>query len=216
MNKQTNYNHPILAKEGLPFIIAAIIVTIIAIKLNMFFAIIMILLTIFIIQFFRDPKRMITNQTDVIIAPADGKVICIEKAYDEYQKVEALKISIFMNVFNVHSNRSPANGVVVDTQYFKGSFVNADFDKASVENERNAVILQLENTDKITFVQVAGLIARRILCHTQKGAILTAGCRYGFIRFGSRVDLYLPLTYQPVVSIGDKVSAATSIIAKIR
>ena len=120
-----------------------------------------------------------------------------------------------MNVFNVHSNRSPVNGEVIDLQYYRGKFVNADFDKASTENERNAMILKLATGCKITVVQVAGLIARRILCYTRVGDHLKLGQRYGFIRFGSRLDIYLPINAKLLVSIGQKVSATETILAKL-
>jgi phosphatidylserine decarboxylase len=120
-----------------------------------------------------------------------------------------------MNVFNVHSNRSPADGTIQKVQYFPGKFVNADLDKASTENERNAIVLNTADGHTVTFVQVAGLIARRILCYVKAGDALTRGQRYGFIRFGSRVDVYLPLTANVKVSIGDKVSATSTILAQL-
>jgi phosphatidylserine decarboxylase len=120
-----------------------------------------------------------------------------------------------MNVFNVHSNRSPVDGTIQKVQYFPGKFVNADLDKASSENERNAIVLKTADQQIVTFVQVAGLIARRILCYVQANDVLSRGQRYGFIRFGSRVDVYLPLNAQVKVSIGDKVSATTTILAKL-
>ena len=120
-----------------------------------------------------------------------------------------------MNVFNVHSNRSPVDGKVEKVQYFPGKFVNADLDKASIENERNAVVLTTHGGQTVTFVQVAGLIARRILCYIKTGDVLTRGQRYGFIRFGSRVDVYLPLSATVKVSIGDKVSATETILARL-
>ena len=131
---------------------------------------------------------------------------------DPYADRDALLISVFMNVFNVHSNRASVDGTVTKVQYFPGAFVNADLDKASTENERNAVVIDSNGTT-ITLVQVAGLIARRILCYVKPGDVLTRGQRYGFIRFGSRVDVYLPLTAQPKVAPGDKVSATTTILA---
>ena len=210
-----NYPHPILAKEGWLYIALSIAVAVIVFLIgNFWIALPFILIALFIIQFFRDPKRTIPNEADVLLAPADGRVICVETCYDSYQKVDALKISIFMNVFNVHSNRSPFEAKVLDVKYFPGKFVNADFDKASTENERNALILELPNQDKITVVQIAGLVARRILCYTKVGNLLSRGERFGFIRFGSRVDVYLPLKYKPLVSIGQKVKATETIIAK--
>lgn len=211
-----HYPHPSFAKEGWPFIALSVGLALVILWLtNLIAALPFILIAAFVVQFFRDPPRTIPQDAGAILSPADGKVICIEKAFDDYQQVEALKISVFMNVFNVHSNRSPVDGEVIDVQYFAGKFVNADFDKASTENERNAVIVKMTNGQKITFVQVAGLVARRILCYTKAGEWLKRGERYGFIRFGSRVDLYLPLNATPLVSIGQKVKATETILAKV-
>jgi len=211
-----HYPHPSFAKEGWPFIALSVGLALVILWLTNFIAALpFILIAAFVVQFFRDPPRTIPQDAGAILSPADGKVICIEKAFDDYQQVEALKISVFMNVFNVHSNRSPVDGEVIDVQYFAGKFVNADFDKASTENERNAVIVKMTNGQKITFVQVAGLVARRILCYTKTGEWLKRGERYGFIRFGSRVDLYLPLNATPLVSIGQKVKATETILAKV-
>jgi phosphatidylserine decarboxylase len=174
-----------------------------------------LLISLFIIQFFRDPKRSIPQEANAILSPADGKVICIEPSHDVYQDVPALKISVFMNVFNVHSNRSPVDGEVVDLQYIPGKFINADFDKASAENERNAMVLKTNKGQKISVVQIAGLVARRILCYPKVSHALSRGERYGFIRFGSRVDVYLPLDAKPLVTIGQKVKATETILAKL-
>ena len=133
----------------------------------------------------------------------------------DFTKRDALKISVFMNVFNVHSNRSPVDGVVTQVDYFRGSFVNAALQKASLENERNAVSVRQSDGTEITFIQIAGLVARRILCYAKPGDTLHRGQRYGFIRFGSRVDVYLPLTATVKVSIGDKVSATETILAEL-
>ena len=210
------YPHPIIAKEGWPFIAISIFITLLIYYLGNFgIALPFILISLFIIQFFRDPKREIPDDSDAVLSPADGKVICIEKSTDVYQNKEALKVSIFMNVFNVHSNRSVVDGEVISLQYYPGKFVNADFDKASTENERNAMIIKTAAGQKITVVQIAGLIARRILCYTQVGSLLSRGERYGFIRFGSRVDTYLPLDSKILVTIGQNVKATETIIAKL-
>jgi len=210
------YPHPILAKEGWLYIALSVMASIIVFSLlGLLPSIPFMLISIFVIQFFRDPPREVPQQANVIVAPADGKVICVEETTDEYQQQRAVKISIFMNVFNVHSNRSPVDGVVEALNYIPGKFVNADFDKASSENERNAMIVRLANGDKITCVQIAGLVARRILCYTSVGSSLTRGQRYGFIRFGSRVDIYLPLHYKTCVTLGEKVQAGSSIIAQL-
>ncbi len=211
-----NYPHPIIAREGWPYltflVVAAILVTIFvgfAIALPVW------LLALFVLQFFRDPPRAIPQNPDAVLSPADGRIVAVERVNDPYVKREAIKISVFMNVFNVHSNRSPVDGKVQSVQYFPGKFVNADLDKASTENERNALWIKTADGQDITSVQVAGLIARRILCYAGEGDVLTRGQRYGFIRFGSRVDVYLPLTATVKVAIGDKVSATTTILASL-
>ena len=175
-------------------------------------------ISVFVIQFFRDPPRQVPTQENAILSPADGRIVKVERCTDPYAQREALLISVFMNVFNVHSNRSSVNGEVLTVQYFPGLFVNADLDKASTENERNAVVINASvegQNHTVTLVQVAGLIARRILCYVNPGQSLHKGQRYGFIRFGSRVDVYLPLTATPCVAPGDKVSATTTILATL-
>ena len=151
----------------------------------------------------------------MVLSPADGLVIKVEKAHDPYLKRDAILVSVFMNVFNVHSNRSPVDGTVSDIRYSPGKFVNADLDKASTENERNAMLIKTPTGHDITCVQVAGLIARRILCYVKRGDTLVRGQRYGFIRFGSRVDVYLPRDAKLRTSIGDKVRATTSVLAEL-
>jgi phosphatidylserine decarboxylase len=211
----SNYNHPIIAKEGWQYLIILGIVALVFSKLfGVIAAFPVWIVFLFVLQFFRDPPRLVPVAPNTVLAPADGRVIVVEKTYDDYAGREALKISIFMNVFNVHSNRSGVNGRVTSIQYFPGKFVNADFDKASTENERNAMVLDA-NGIQITLVQVAGLIARRILCYAKVGDFLRKGDRYGFIRFGSRVDVYLPLHAEPLVSVGDKVRATSTLLAVI-
>ena len=208
-----NYPHPILAREGWPYIGGSLVV---ALLVHAVFgggaALPFWLIAAFVIQFFRDPARPIPQEANAVLSPADGRIVKVEKVRDPYADRDALLISVFMNVFNVHSNRASVDGTVTKVQYFPGAFVNADLDKASTENERNAVVIDSNGTT-ITLVQVAGLIARRILCYVKPGDVLTRGQRYGFIRFGSRVDVYLPLTAQPKVALGDKVSATTTILA---
>jgi phosphatidylserine decarboxylase len=209
-----NYPHPIIAREGWPFLSLALIA---AIAVGYFFPLWSIplwVIVIFIIQFFRDPGRVVPQNPLAILSPCDGRIVVVEKAWDEYGQREALKISVFMNVFNVHSNRAPVDGEVSQVTYFPGKFMNADLDKASDENERNAVVINADNGEQVVCVQIAGLIARRILCYVGKGDILKRGQRYGFIRFGSRVDVYLPVTAQPKVTVGDKVYATETILAE--
>lgn len=211
-----HYPHPIIAKEGWPFILLGLIVTSIILYYNVYLGLPFLLLTVFMIQFFRDPAREIPQQPNIIVSPADGKVIKVETAFDEYQQQDALKISVFMNVFNVHSNRSPVDGKVLSVNYKPGKYLNADFDKASEQNERNGIVAELANGTKVTFVQIAGLVARRILCYKVAGDEVKRGERYGFIRFGSRVDVYLPLDATPLVSIGQKVRATETVLATLK
>ncbi|MDH4188778.1 MAG: phosphatidylserine decarboxylase [Betaproteobacteria bacterium] len=173
------------------------------------------LVALFILQFFRDPVRTITDEPRAVLAPADGRVVAVEKARDPWLERDALKISVFMNVFNVHSNRSPVEGTVKQRWYHAGSFFNAALDKASTENERNALWLRTRDGQDISCVQIAGLIARRILCYVEAGAELASGERYGFIRFGSRVDVYLPLDAQAAVALGEKVTSGVTVLARL-
>jgi len=174
------------------------------------------LAALFVLQFFRDPAREIPGDPQAVLSPADGRVVVVGKARDPYLDRDALKISVFMNVFNVHSNRSPVDGTVKQRWYHAGSFLNAALDKASLENERNALWLRTAGGADVTCVQVAGLVARRILCYVDQGATLARGQRYGFIRFGSRVDVYLPPDAEPVAALGDKVSATETILARLK
>jgi len=209
------YPHPIIAKEGWPYLALVGFVTLLVQYLGgSAWSWPLWIIFIFVLQFFRDPQRIPAMGRDLVLSPADGRIVVVEKANDPYAGREALKISVFMNVFNVHSNRSSVNGLVKEIQYFPGKFVNADLDKASTENERNAVVIDA-NGQIVTLVQVAGLIARRILCYIHVGDRLKAGERYGFIRFGSRVDVYLPLTAEPLVSVGDKVFATNTALARL-
>lgn len=210
-----NYPHPIIAREGWPFLGIAVGL---AALVTVFFGAWSIpfwIIAVFVLQFFRDPARTIPQKPNAVLSPADGRIVVVEKTMDPYANREALKISVFMNVFNVHSNRAPVDGKIQSAQYFPGKFVNADLDKASIENERNALTITTDNGHVVTCVQVAGLIARRILCYVKAGDALTRGQRYGFIRFGSRVDVYLPLTALPKVTVGDKVSATETILAEL-
>jgi len=209
------YPHPIIAKEGWPYLALVGALTLLVHYLGgIAWSWPLWIIFIFVLQFFRDPQRIPAMGRDLVLSPADGRIVVVEKANDPYAGREALKISVFMNVFNVHSNRSAVNGLVKEIQYFPGKFVNADLDKASTENERNAVVIDA-NGQTVTLVQVAGLIARRILCYIHVGDRLKAGQRYGFIRLGSRVHVYLPLTAEPLVSVGDKVFATNTALARL-
>ena len=208
------YPHPLIAREGWPFLgIAVGISLLIGFLLGWWWSAPFWLAAIFVLQFFRDPPRAVPDDPRAVLSAADGRVVEVSRTQDPYVKREALKVSVFMNVFNVHSNRSPVDGVVQERWYFPGAFFNAALDKASLENERNALWLQTRDGHDVTCVQVAGLIARRILCYVGAGAELERGQRFGFIRFGSRVDHYLPLDAEVKAAIGDKVYAAETVLA---
>jgi phosphatidylserine decarboxylase len=212
----SNYPHPIIAVEGIPFVIVLVLASVAAATFFGWWSAPLWLATIFVVQFFRDPPRVIPQGEGLVLCPADGRVIVVGEVPDPYRGgARSLKLSIFMNVFNVHSQRSPADCTVKEVAYAKGLFVNAAFDKASSDNERNALVLRLDNGVEISCVQVAGLIARRILCYVKAGERLARGQRYGFIRFGSRVDVYLPPGSRPKVAIGDKVKATSTVLAEL-
>ena len=214
MNK--NYPHPLIAREGWPFLAAALAASIVVTIMNgWLWALPIWLIFIFVLQFFRDPARPVPQGEKLVLSPADGRIVAIVPARDPWLDRDSLKISVFMNVFNVHSNRSPVDGTVVKRWYHPGQFVNAALDKASTENERNALHIRSNNGHDITCVQVAGLIARRILCYVEAGGRLVRGQRYGFIRFGSRVDLYLPVETSVRVVIGEKVSATSTVLGEL-
>ncbi len=209
--------HPVIAREGWPFLASAVAVSLgVALWAGWLWSIPLWLLALFILQFFRDPAREVPDDPRAVVSPADGRIVEVSRAQDPYLRREALKVSVFMNVFNVHSNRSPVDGVVKERWYFPGLFVNAALDKASLENERNALWLQTREGRDVTCVQVAGLIARRILCYVGSGAELARGQRFGFIRFGSRVDVYLPLDAEVKAVIGEKVYAAETVLAWLK
>jgi phosphatidylserine decarboxylase len=212
-----NYPHPILAREGWPFILIAAVLAIGAQHLfGGWIALPFWLALLFCLQFFRDPARVVAGGPKSVLAPADGRIIVVEEADDPYLNRRALKISVFMNVFNVHSNRAPIECAVQQKWYHAGTFLNAALRKASLENERCALHLRTRDGQDIACVQIAGLIARRILNHVEAGSALTAGQRYGFIRFGSRVDVYLPLDARAKVVIGDRVYASSSVLAEMK
>ncbi len=211
-----NYPHPILAREGWPFIAGSLILAVVATYFGGAWSLPPWIIFVFCVQFFRDPGREIAgNGGKSVVAPADGRVIVVEETDDPYLNRRALKVSVFMNVFNVHSNRAPIDSTVVQKWYSPGSFVNAALAKASLENERCALHLKTQDGRDVTCVQIAGLVARRILNYVDAGKALSRGDRYGFIRFGSRVDLYLPLDSRVRVTIGEKVYASTTLLAEL-
>jgi phosphatidylserine decarboxylase len=214
---RTSYPHPLIAREGWLFVLIALaLALLIGFLVSWWWSAPVWLLALFILQFFRDPPRSVPGDPGAVLSAADGRVVEVSRAQDPYVKRDALKVSVFMNVFNVHSNRSPVDGVVKERWYFPGAFVNAALDKASLENERNALWLRTADGHDVTCVQVAGLIARRILCYVGAGAELERGQRFGFIRFGSRVDHYLPLDAEVKAAIGDRVKAAETVLAWLK
>ena len=206
-----------MAPEGWAFIAGSAFATIYLAALGLSGAALFFLaVTLFIVFFFRDPERVIPGEEGGLVSPADGKVIVVRMVEDsEFVSGKTLKISVFMTVFNVHVNRMPTDGTVTDIAYHPGRFFSANLDKASKDNERNAVGLDIGNGRKLVVVQIAGLIARRIVCRIRKGDRLKRGERFGIICFGSRLDVYLPPDTKPAVSVGDKVLAGTSILGHL-
>ena len=202
-------------KDGWVFIISAFIISFITFPFFQIIGILFAILGFFIIYFFRDPNRSIPIE-DFIVSPADGKIVYIGESNlpDELGITgDYLKISIFLDVFNVHVNRMPVSGNVKQITYIPGKFFRANVDKASKENERNIILLENKNKEKIVVVQIAGLIARRIVCELKNNQSVFKGDRFGMIKFGSRVDLYLPKNYLPLVSNDQIVIAGETIIS---
>ncbi len=208
-------SYPIIAKEGWLFLAIAFFASALLTYIQNPLSWIAWTVTLFILQFFRDPLRNKPSKKNVILSAADGKVIAIEKMTNPYTNKSSVKVSVFMNVFNVHSNKCPVDGKILEKYYYPGKFLNASLSKASLENERCAITIQTKEKKIITCVQIAGLIARRILCYKDKGDEVKAGERYGFIKFGSRVDLYLPTNASIKVNLGQTVKNTETIIAEI-
>ncbi len=206
--------HIPVAREGYPFIGFSALTTVIFSLLGYdIIAFWTLLLTAFVLYFFRDPSRVVPAAPDVLVSPADGKVILVEKVFDDrFVNEQVYKVSIFMNIFNVHVNRVPFPGRVTSITYSPGRFYSADSDRGALENEFCAVTMSTDTELRFAVVQVAGLIARRIVCWAEEGDFLRRGERFGLIRFGSRVDLYLPLKTQLEVSIGQKVKAGETVL----
>lgn len=206
-----------VAREGYPFILGSAFATAIVAILGLYvLALFFLAVTFFVCFFFRDPERVIPEKKGAVVSPADGKVVEVSVVPEsDFVPEKMLKISIFMSIFNVHVNRTPDNGTVTDVVYYPGKFFSANLDKASRDNERNAVSLEIGRGRKLIVVQVAGLIARRIICKIRKGDRLSRGERFGMICFGSRLDVYLPPDTAPAVSVGDKVLAGTSVLGHL-
>ena len=170
----------------------------------------------FSLNFFRDPERIVPSAPDVAVSPADGKIIKITYRQEPFSGENVQCVSVFMNIFSVHVNRVPVECTIKDIAYFPGKFINASFDKASEDNERCAWLISAPDGANWTMVQIAGLVARRIAGLAEAGDHLEKGQRFGMIRFGSRVDLYLPPDYTPVVQIGDRVFGGETVIARTK
>ena len=203
-----------IAKEGFPFLIPMALLTVILGVLGWkVWMSLGILLFLFIAFFFRNPRREIPNLQNIILSPADGRVIHVgEVEEDRFLKEKTLKISIFMSLFDVHLNRAPVSGKVLERSYLPGRFLVASAEKSSLLNEQNAVILETEDRFKILLIQIAGFVARRIVCYAKAGDPLRKGEIFGLIRFGSRVDLYLPPEVKPIVRVGQHVKGGESVI----
>ena len=208
---------PKIHTEGYKFIVISVFITIVLLSFSGFLGTIGLLLTIWVYYFFRDPERVIIGDNNYLVSPADGEVIKVEEVVGPkevgLENKKFNKISIFMNIFDCHVNRTPCSGTVDEILYKPGKFLNASFDKASEDNERNYYKIKNTSGDDIIVVQIAGLIARRIVCETNKNQELIQGDRIGMIRFGSRADIYYE-NYSPLVKVGQKAISGETLLAK--
>jgi phosphatidylserine decarboxylase len=204
---------------GRPFVIGGIVAFLLGFAIGSWLIWLGLIFTLFCLYFFRDPRRVPPPRAGLFLAPADGRVVSVQPAAPPPELglgVEPRwKVSIFLSVLNVHVNRVPADGVVTRIAYRHGAFVSASLDKASTSNERNALAIRLHNGQEIAVVQIAGLIARRILCSVREGDPVIAGDRFGIIRFGSRTDLYLPEGVRPLVVEGQTMIGGETVIAEL-
>jgi len=212
-----NQNQPI-ATEGYPFIALFAFITLVFALLGWgFVTLVFLCLSLFTVYFFRNPERYPSEEEGAVLAPADGKVIFVGTVMEErFFKAEVTKVSIFMSVFNVHVNRAPASGKVIEMFYNKGEFFNAALDKASLQNEQSGIFMETEGGQRLLFVQIAGLIARRIVTYPVVGDQLEKAMRYGLIRFGSRVDVYFPEGSEVLAKVGDRTVAGESILGYLK
>ena len=203
-----------IAKEGVPFLIPFALITVFFLAMGWnLLTFLGVFIILFIAFFFRNPKRKIPSLENIILSPADGKIIHVgECEEDRFLKKKVLKVSIFMSIFDVHLNRAPASGKVLQRSYLPGRFLVANVEKSSLLNEQNAMILETEDRLKILLIQIAGFVARRIVCYAKADDTLRRGEIFGLIRFGSRVDLYLPTEVKAIVRIGQRVKGGESII----
>ena len=202
-----------IAREGYPFAAAAVLVALaVYFFAGGYWSIPFWLIAVFVLQFFREPTRDVPADDNLVVSPADGKVVAVGETIDPISGNPTTRIAIFLNVFSVHSNRIPVTGTIIRKEYRAGKFLNAAVDKSAEENERNSIVIRDSDSHEITCIQIAGLIARRILCYVDTGDQVQKGQKYGFIRFGSRVELFLPPEYQVNVSIGDSVRGGADVI----
>ncbi len=207
-----------IAREGFPFILFSGYATLILALLQYSAAtLIGLVCTVFVTAFFRNPSRIPPEESNAVVCPADGKVILVQEQFDDrFLQQQVVRISIFMNVFNVHVNRIPFPGTVKRVLFKAGRFYSADKDKAALHNEYCAMVVETAAGKQYGVVQIAGLIARRIVCWAEKEDQVKAGQRYGLIRFGSRVDIYLPQGSEVVVKLGQKVRAGETVLARMK
>ena len=208
---------PKIHTEGYKFIIISVFLTVLFYFISTFLGLIFLILTVWVYYFFRDPERISINDDDYLISPADGIVLQVKETTGpkemELENKNMTKISIFMNVFDCHVNRTPLSGKITDIKYIAGKFFNASLDKASEDNERNYYKIQGSNGEEVIVVQIAGLVARRIVCESSINDELNQGDRIGMIRFGSRADLYFE-NYKPLVKVNQKTIAGETLLAK--
>ena len=204
---------------GRPFALGGLIAVVLGLAVAPWLALLGLLFTLFCLYFFRDPERVAPGRPGALLAPADGRVVAITPAVPPSElglgAIPRWRVSTFLSLFDVHVNRVPADGTITRIAYRHGSFLNASMDKASEANERNAVALRLSDGREIAVVQIAGLIARRIVCDVREGDAVHAGQRFGMIRFGSRTDLYLPEGVRPLVAVGQTMVGGETVIAEL-
>lgn len=208
-----NFPHPIIAREGWPALAVAVSIAVLGAQFLAVRSIPFWIATILVLQFFRDPVRVAPRKTNAALSPADGRIVVVEKTQDPYVGCEALRMGVFMNMFNAQSNRAPVDGKVLMAQCFPGEFINADLDKASRESDRTAVVIATGSGEVVTCLQMAGRLAQRILCYAKVDDMLARAQCHGLIRFGSRVDIYLPFVAKP--KVGDRVAASETILATL-
>jgi len=209
--------HPVIAREGWSRILIAVVLAVLVHALaGIWVALPFWVVALLVLQFFRDPPRAIPDLPGAIVPPAHGRVVAIQPSMDPFSGEPSTRVSIFMNIFSVHSNRIPIDGEIVDRQYHQGRFLNAELEKASSQNERCAIQIKSKEGTLVSCLQIAGLVARRILTYVQVGDEVSRGERYGFIRFGSRVDVYLPPDSEIVAKAGKWVLSGTDIIARLK